>query len=39
MNKLKNLLETGDINPHVSQTFSFENMGDAHLQLESGRTI
>ena len=39
MNTLKNLLESGALKPHVSKTFPFENMGDAHLQLESGRTI
>ena len=39
MNTLRNMLENGAIKPHVSKTFPFEKMGDAHLQLESGRTI
>jgi len=39
MNTLKKLLESGALKPHVSKTFPFENMGEAHLQLESGRTI
>lgn len=39
MNTLANMLESGALKPHVSKTFLFENMGDAHLQLESGRTV
>lgn len=39
MNTLKNMLESGAIQPHISKTFAFEKMGDAHLQLESGRTV
>ena len=39
MNTIKDMLECGDLKPHVSQTFSFEDMGKAHQQLESGRTI
>ena len=39
MNTLKNMLESGDLKPHISKTFAFEKMGDAHLQLESGRTV
>jgi NADPH:quinone reductase-like Zn-dependent oxidoreductase len=32
------LLERGIIRSHISQTFSFDNIGEAHLQIESGRT-
>ena len=39
MNALKGMLEADELKPHVSQTFSFENMADAHLQIESGRTV
>jgi NADPH:quinone reductase-like Zn-dependent oxidoreductase len=39
MNTLKNMLESGTLKPHISKTFAFEKMGDAHLQLESGRTV
>lgn len=39
MNTLKTMLETGELKPHVSQTFPFENMQQAHLQIESGRTV
>lgn len=39
MNTLRNMLESGALKPHVSKTFPFENMGNAHIQLESGRTI
>ncbi len=39
MEMLKNLLENGTIKPHVSKTFPFSDMAQAHLQLESGRTV
>jgi NADPH:quinone reductase-like Zn-dependent oxidoreductase len=39
MNTLKNMLESGTLKPHISKTFAFEKIGDAHLQLESGRTV
>ncbi len=39
MNTLKGMLESGAIKPHISNTFAFDKMGDAHLQLESGRTV
>ena len=39
INTLKNMLESGALKPHISKTFAFEKMGDAHLQLESGRTV
>jgi len=38
MNTLKGMLETGVLKPHVSKTFGFEEMADAHAQIESGRT-
>jgi NADPH:quinone reductase-like Zn-dependent oxidoreductase len=39
MNTLKGMLEAGELNPHVSHILSFEKMADAHLQIESGRTV
>ena len=39
MNTLKDMLESGVLKPHVSKTFAFENMADAHAQIESGRTV
>ena len=39
MNTLANMLENGTLKPHVSKSFSFEDMAGAHLQLESGRTV
>ncbi len=39
MNTLKALLEKGEIKPHISKTFTLENMANAHKQLESGRTV
>ena len=39
MKTLANMLESGAVKPHVSKKFLFENMGEAHLQLESGRTV
>lgn len=39
MNTLKGMLENGVLKPHVSKTFSFEEMADAHTQIESGRTV
>lgn len=39
MNTLKAMLENGELKPHVSKIFSFENMADAHVQIESGRTV
>lgn len=39
MNALKDLLADGTIKPHVSKTFPFSEMGNAHLELETGRTV
>ena len=39
MNTLKDMLEAGELKPHISKTFPFENMAEAHLQIESGRTV
>lgn len=39
MNQLKVLLENGIIKPHISNQYNFDEMGQAHLQLESGRTV
>lgn len=39
MNALKSMLEGGTLKPHVSMTFPFEKLHDAHLQIESGRTV
>ena len=39
MNTLKELLADGSIKAHVSKTFPFTEMGKAHLELETGRTV
>ena len=39
MNTLKNQLERGALKPNVSVTFPFDQMAEAHTQVESGRTI
>lgn len=39
MQQLAILLEKGILKPHISQTFPFEQMAAAHLQIESGRTV
>ncbi len=39
MNTLKGMLESDELKPHVSKIFPFENMADAHLRIESGRTV
>ncbi len=39
MNTLKDLLAIGTLKPHVSKTFPFSEIGKAHLELESGRTV
>jgi NADPH:quinone reductase-like Zn-dependent oxidoreductase len=35
---IANLLEKQAVKPHVSQTFPFDKMADAHLHVESGKT-
>jgi NADPH:quinone reductase-like Zn-dependent oxidoreductase len=39
MQTIAGFLENGIIKSHVSQTFPFEKMAEAHRQLESGRTV
>lgn len=39
MQQIADLLEQGILKPHVSQTFSFDQMGAAHQQQETGRTV
>lgn len=39
MNALRGMLETGSLKPYVSKTFTFEEIADAHAQIESGRTV
>lgn len=39
MTTIAGLLQKGIIKSHVSKVFPFEQMADAHLQLESGRTV
>ena len=39
MNTLKEQIESGTLKPHVSVTFPFEKMAEAHKQIESGRTV
>lgn len=38
MKIIAGLLEKGELKSHVSDIFPFEKMGEAHLQVESGRT-
>ena len=39
MQQIASLLEDGTLKAHVSETFAFEEMASAHLQVESGRTV
>jgi NADPH:quinone reductase-like Zn-dependent oxidoreductase len=39
MQQVADLLKSGALKPHISQVFAFEDMGKAHLQLESHRTV
>ena len=39
MQQLAELLKRGVLKPHISRVFAFEDMGKAHLQIESHRTI
>ncbi len=39
MNTLKEMIESGVLKPHVSKLFAFEEMAEAHTQIESGRTV
>ncbi|MEM9052960.1 MAG: NADP-dependent oxidoreductase [Bacteroidota bacterium] len=39
MKTLAEMLANGTIKPHISREFEFSDMGKAHLQLESGRTV
>jgi NADPH:quinone reductase-like Zn-dependent oxidoreductase len=39
MNYLATLLENGKLKSHISKSFAFDEMADAHQQIESGRTV
>ena len=39
MNTLKRLLENQVIKPYISARFQFDKMADAHLQIETNRTV
>ncbi len=39
MNTLKGMLESGAIKPNIYKTFAFEDMADAHREVEKGRTV
>ncbi len=39
MKQIANLLESGAVKPHVSITFPFKQMREAHLEQETGRTV
>ncbi|QBG48936.1 NADP-dependent oxidoreductase [Verrucomicrobia bacterium S94] len=39
MNTLAGMLKDGTLKPHISVTFPFDKLQDAHRQLESGRTV
>lgn len=38
MQIIASLLEKGLLKPHISHVFGFEEMAQAHLQIESGHT-
>ncbi|WP_312789681.1 NADP-dependent oxidoreductase [Sphingobacterium sp.] len=39
MKQIADLLESGAVKPHVSKAFPFEQMREAHLEQETGRTV
>lgn len=39
MKQIASLLERGAVKPHVSKVFPFEQMREAHLEQETGRTV
>ncbi len=39
MSQLSQLMEKGALKSHVSKAFAFDQMGQAHLHLEKGRTV
>lgn len=39
MRYIASLLENGALKPYVSHVFEFDEMGKAHLQIETGRTV
>lgn len=39
INFIKDMLKEGTLKPHISKTFPFTNMADAHKHLEKGRTV
>ncbi len=39
MKHIASLLENGAVKPHVSKVFPFEQMREAHLEQETGRTV
>ena len=39
MEAIASLLEKGTLKPHISQTFDFDRMQEAHLSQETGRTV
>lgn len=39
MNIIAELLEKGIVKPHISHTYGFDEVAEAHLQIESGRTV
>ncbi|WP_077531059.1 NADP-dependent oxidoreductase [Vreelandella utahensis] len=38
MQQIASLLSSGDIKPHISKTFRLDAAGDAHREIETGRT-
>jgi NADPH:quinone reductase-like Zn-dependent oxidoreductase len=39
MEAIADLLKRGTLKSHVSQIFSFDKMGEAHIEMETGRTV
>ncbi len=39
MRSIASLLESGVLKPHISHVFSFDEVGKAHMQIETGHTV
>ncbi len=39
MGAIATLLEKGILKSHISKSFSFDKMGDAHIEMETGKTV
>ena len=39
MEAIATLLEKGILKSHVSKSFTFDKMGEAHIEMETGKTV